>query len=454
METLTSYPILHVAGAAAANGLLRLAEQGARKYGDLFAVQVESGPEVIILASNNHVGTWQAQPEAFEKDFDHFPTSASLTRLLLGPTLLTARDGPEWSQMRKEMTSIMRVSKPWFLTALEAATEQLVIDISNVADKGSFDIFPFALDWAVRSVCSPILGPAVSHAAAIELVEALQACFLAMVARGGAKAADYEDQADFRRAKAMISAVLQDAIAGAGPGDKTITASCLAAMPEGASPDLKRAELANVVIGLLAASLHINALALVWTISGLARNRELVDAIAHESFQGGDCAQQVTKTPIAFAAVREAQRLYPAVPLIERRLTKTMSFSGYEIPAGSTVLFAAWLIQRDARHWSDPTTFDAARFLPRVAHSPDSYLPFGVGARTCAGMNLVFHQLTHAISQVAGAFNIDLAPDCRPGDLAPVMRVNLEPRGEIRLLAKRRTASIADRPLKQEENHA
>jgi cytochrome P450 len=434
----SSYPFIDATSTSlAANGLLRLAEEGFRRHGDLFAVRFAENQELVILASADHVGLWQQQTDHFYKDFDTIPSSASLTRLLLGPTLLTARQGAEWNEMRSEMTTLMRLSKPWFTRALEDATDHLVSEIG--AGKGrAASLMPLALDWAVRSVCVPILGPAVKHESALELVDVLQNCFLAMVAKGGAKQQEFEMDPALREAKALIASIVRIAADNAKEGDETIIAACLATLPLGLGIAERDARLSGIVVGLIAASLHINALALVWTLMRLASDPLLSARIAAETADDRDGGQQVTKTPLAFAAVRETQRLYPALPFIERKTRSSLNFSGFEIPAGSTVLFAAWLIQRDPRYWPEPKQFDATRFTPGRKYLPNSYLPFGSGIRSCAGMNLVFQQLTFAVRRVISTFDIRFAQTCRPGDQTPVMRVNLEPRGDIGIVASER----------------
>lgn len=440
MQPSPACPVFEVAGAAAAGGLLRLSEQGTRRFGDVFRLRFEDGSETLLLAAAEHVGQWQGQSDAFVKDFDRLPTSAALTRLLLGPSLLTARRGEEWSAMRRQMTTLMRLASPWFTRCLASATRMLVVEVeSRSGDPRGVPLMPLAIDWAVRSVCGPILGSEVPHSAAVDLVESLQSCFLVMARLSSAKAEDYLALPQFAEAKAKIDQVLAATMAGARNGGDTIAAACLSALPSGLGEREQKDAVGSVVIGLIAASLHINALALVWTLANLARDPMLAARIADESAGSGLAAtDQVTKTPVAFAAVRETQRLYPALPFIERRLVRDMAFGGCPAPTGTMVLFANWLIHRDPRYWTEPKSFNPDRFLPRASQVPNSYFPFGVGPRTCSGMNLVFQQLTFATRALLSRFDLALADGTRPGDLMPIMQVNLEPRGEIRVQVRPR----------------
>jgi cytochrome P450 len=457
MRLSPACPVFDVAGAAAGGGLLRVSEQGARRFGDIFRLRFEDGSETLLLAAAEHVGQWHGQSDAFEKDFDHLPTSAALTRLLLGPSLLTARQGEEWSRMRKQMTTLMRLASPWFTRCLASATQTLLEEVeSRSDDPRGIPLMPLAIDWAVRSVCGPILGPDVPHSAAVDLVESLQSCFLVMTGLSSTQAQDYRALPSFVEAKAKIDRVLEATMASARNGGDTIAAACLSTLPSGLDEHEQKDAVGSVVIGLIAASLHINALALVWTLASLARYPTLAKRIADESAGVGlSAADQVTKTPLAFAAVRETQRLYPALPFIERRLARDMVFSGYSAPAGTMVLFANWLIHRDPRYWTEPKSYDAARFLPRASQVPNSYFPFGVGPRTCSGMNLVFQQLTFASRALLTRFDLALADGTRPGDLMPIMQVNLEPRGDIWVQVRpRRHHTSPIRPINEGTAHA
>jgi cytochrome P450 len=137
--------------------------------------------------------------------------------------------------------------------------------------------------------------------------------------------------------------------------------------------------------------------------------------------------------------VREAQRLRPVMAFIERQMAADTVLDGYTLRAGDTVLFSPWFAQRDAEVWDDPLQFDPARFGPGGRHAKGAAFPFGLGPRMCPGMNLVNQQLTFALSTLCRSARFSLAADTRPGDLGCMFRVNLEPRGPVRLVLTRRS---------------
>jgi cytochrome P450 len=90
-------------------------------------------------------------------------------------------------------------------------------------------------------------------------------------------------------------------------------------------------------------------------------------------------------------AFREALRLYPPVPAIPRRCIEAFDFEGHTIPANTAIWIVPALNHRLAAWWSNPDSFDPARFSPQRGEDrrhPFAWIPFGGGAHTCIGLQL------------------------------------------------------------------
>lgn len=93
--------------------------------------------------------------------------------------------------------------------------------------------------------------------------------------------------------------------------------------------------------------------------------------------------------------VLEILRMHPIMPFLDRRATlppgqKTYSLRphlDYELQAGMGVIVPIAAIQRDPLFWPRPDHFDPDRFAPanRAQIVPYTFLPFGVGPRSCIG---------------------------------------------------------------------
>ncbi len=94
--------------------------------------------------------------------------------------------------------------------------------------------------------------------------------------------------------------------------------------------------------------------------------------------------------PCTTQTFREAVRLYPAAPIIPRRIEGQAELGRYALQGPACVMTSVYNIHRHPEFWPDPLRFDPERFGP--AHSAErhrlAYVPFGAGSRMCIGNNL------------------------------------------------------------------
>lgn len=94
--------------------------------------------------------------------------------------------------------------------------------------------------------------------------------------------------------------------------------------------------------------------------------------------------------------VREAQRLFPTVPMIGRTSTETITLNDYEIPANVPIFVGIRQIHRKKEYYgSDALLFKPDRFKPNEHHpnkdQQGMYLPFSLGQRNCIGNSSKIH---------------------------------------------------------------
>jgi cytochrome P450 len=131
--------------------------------------------------------------------------------------------------------------------------------------------------------------------------------------------------------------------------------------------------------------------------------------------------------------VKETLRLYPqAYVLFPRVACQEVSIGGYQIPKGSYVFAAPYVVHRDPRWYPDPEKFDPQRFLQwRDNHRGCSFLGFGAGARVCVGASLATTQIVLILATVLQWFRLTLAPG--QGEVEPMPVFTLRPRGGIQM---------------------
>jgi cytochrome P450 len=85
----------------------------------------------------------------------------------------------------------------------------------------------------------------------------------------------------------------------------------------------------------------------------------------------------------------------PPAFIIVRQALAADRLAGRDVPPGTVVMIAPWVLHRHRRRWECPEAFDPTRFLPG-APVPDrfGFLPFGVGPRVCVGAPLAMTEAT------------------------------------------------------------
>jgi unspecific monooxygenase len=175
-----------------------------------------------------------------------------------------------------------------------------------------------------------------------------------------------------------------------------------------------QAELSDQVSTMIVAGHETTALALFWSLYLLASSPEAQQRLAEEvrdiAITPETAGQVLPKLAYARAVVSEALRLYPPAFVIVREAIAADSYGGVEIPAGSQVLIAPWVLHRHRKLWANPDAFDPARFLegaPPLARL--AYLPFGVGPRVCIGAQFAMAEAVLILALMIQRFRITRA---------------------------------------------
>ena len=184
-------------------------------------------------------------------------------------------------------------------------------------------------------------------------------------------------------------------------------------------------ELRDQLMTLLLAGHETTATALAWTFDLLLHDGPRLARLKEELATGDETYLR--------AVISEALRLRPVVPLAGRRLNAPLPVNGYELPAGTDVTPAIWLIHTRADLYPEPYEFRPERFL---SNPPDTYswIPFGGGVRRCLGAAFAEFEMRVVLATVLR--RSDIRPASRRRERIARRNVTLAPRRGTRVLVR------------------
>jgi cytochrome P450 len=191
-------------------------------------------------------------------------------------------------------------------------------------------------------------------------------------------------------------------------------------------------------VGLIYAGHTTTANTLTFALALLALHPEIAgelraQVVAAVGARMPTTAELDEQIPLAREVIEETMRLYPVGDVIDRRARVDLELGDYFIPAGTALVFSAWLPQHDARYFPEPNRFDPSRFGAerRRQIAPHSYFPFSDGPKVCLGNHLSLLEAAFAAAAIVRRFDLELE---RPGPPPLTHDFLLQPKEPIRAI--------------------
>lgn len=210
-------------------------------------------------------------------------------------------------------------------------------------------------------------------------------------------------------------------------GDGTLLGALQSAAKGGAD-----VRVPDELVTLLIAGHETTANALGWAMHLLATHPEEQELVRREAQQADADAWAQVKLSAATRAFQEAMRLYPPIWLIERQAVVADEVGGYDIPPGSNLIVAPWVMHRSRRWWDAPESFTPERF--RTTPPKHVYIPFGIGPHACVGANLAMTEGPLLLAAIARSWR-----------WRPVPRTVVQPQPGLTLRMKRPLRLLVER---------
>ncbi|MFJ4389508.1 cytochrome P450 [Pseudomonas soli] len=397
-------------------GFLKIAESACRQHGDKVWIGEEEDA-VLLLAGARHIRFFLENESSFHKELDN---GTSVRRILLGQSLITAREGEEWHLARKLTAPLVNPKSPLLKQGTQLSARWLV---ETLQDPQKDSMQEVCLQWALMCVAQGFVGPTLSPLQLDSLINHFRRIYQQLIV-----AATTEDYATLSRHPTLL-AFREELESMIGPllmGDGGAKVDMLQRFCQ--SLDIKahpheRERAISMLLGNLVASVDNTGVALLWCLTHLSQHPRYQERVREESSQG--------KRDMASAIVKESLRITPVTAFFERNTLSPVEIDGALIPAGVKVLFSPWLVHRNAAHWPEPLNFRPERFLEGRKIAREQFVPFSVGKRNCVGMALALEQLTTAIETLCGHCHFTLSPSTAPAALTPFYGLNVMPRGAV-----------------------
>ncbi|SFC24855.1 Cytochrome P450 [Halobiforma haloterrestris] len=254
---------------------------------------------------------------------------------------------------------------------------------------------------------------------------------------------------EYRRATADVTELVGELVAerrrSDADGDDLLSLLATGEYPDGSSPSAE--EITDQLLLFLLAGHETTATALTYACWLLAGDNNVQSRLEREvSTVLGDrdpAFADLSDLAVTEAVGREALRLYPPLPFLQREPHEETTLAGYRIGSGTTVQLNMYSIHRDERWWTDPDAFRPDRWLAdgedgqSVLHGGDrpeyAYFPFGGGPRHCIGMRFAMTELQLSLATMVRRVDLERVTT----SIDPSFEVSLDP-GPVEMRVRKR----------------
>ncbi len=167
--------------------------------------------------------------------------------------------------------------------------------------------------------------------------------------------------------------------------------------------------------------------------AAMAKAQAEVDAVLGNHPPTLDKMSQLTYLDLV---IKETLRLYPPIHIGNRLTERAVSIAGYQLPAGSRLMYSIYLAHRHTDYWTEPAAFIPERFAPQNRDKPPAftYLPFGGGPRNCIGARFAQLEAKVVLARILQQFNLRLLRN----NVKAYMGATLEPRPGVWMAVQKR----------------
>ena len=134
--------------------------------------------------------------------------------------------------------------------------------------------------------------------------------------------------------------------------------------------------------------------------------------------------------------IYETLRLYPPATVMVRKVENEVQLGKLVLPADLHLTIPIVALHHDPQSWGDDVNlFKPERFAEGIANATKNnaatYIPFGLGPRSCVGMSFAMTEIKIALSMILQRYTISLSPTYIH---APYVVLMLQPQHGIQVI--------------------
>ncbi len=192
-------------------------------------------------------------------------------------------------------------------------------------------------------------------------------------------------------------------------------------------------ELRDELLSILFAGHETTATTLAWAFYQIHRQPDVREKLLQEldSLEENSSPMEIAQLPYLSAVCKETLRMYPVLPGIFPRITKSpVNIARYLFDTETILLPTIYLVHYREDLYPNAQQFKPERFIERQ-YAPSEYFPFGGGSRRCLGYALAQLEMSLVLATILSKYQLTLAED-KPVKLQR-RGFTLAPKGGVRM---------------------
>lgn len=190
---------------------------------------------------------------------------------------------------------------------------------------------------------------------------------------------------------------------------------------------IDKQDVVTFVLDAILASIHTTAYTTLFMLKNISQTNQVIQQAVKEEVKHElrsdllfNDIDQIDKLQMLKSCLKETLRLNP-ISIGTGRLTQddTITLRQYHIPAATMVIIHNQVMSRDPTIYEQPDEFKPERWLsyrslPRAQRpSPFSWLPYGIGSRSCIGQRLANLQIQVFVARFLQRYDVKFLDEVR-----------------------------------------